>query len=147
MTMRYSLPGPACDEVCEPVALLAHEWGIPLVSFGCGSSILSIKSHYSTFARTIAPFSTVSPFISAIMNYYQWPRIAIVTSSDHVWQVTANEIEVRHKMRSYWDTLVSSSKNEAPAVCGVEWVFACFRSCRYSTVGCGFVSKYIINKL
>ena len=77
--------------------MLAHEWGLPMISYGCGSSVLSVKTKYSTFARTVAPFDTVAPFVVSLMRYFGWTRIGLITSYDHVWQMTANEIEVSSK--------------------------------------------------
>ena len=63
------------------------------VSTGCISA-LSNKEHYSTFVRTIPVFTSVAPFFKTLLELYDWQRVAIVSSIDHVWQVTANAVTV-----------------------------------------------------
>ena len=92
--MLFFLEGPACDSICEPGAILAAEWGVPMISYSCASSVMSNKRMYPTFARTVAPYTDVAPFVAAIMSLYDWTRIGIITSSEHVWQITANAISV-----------------------------------------------------
>ena len=42
--------GPVCSVGCEPVALLAAAWNVPVISFSCSSSSLSDMDQYPTFA-------------------------------------------------------------------------------------------------
>ena len=55
------LVGFACSIVCQPVALLAAAWNIPMVSFLCSSSLLSDKEVYPTFTRTSVNWVALFP--------------------------------------------------------------------------------------
>ncbi|KAJ8031037.1 Atrial natriuretic peptide receptor 1 [Holothuria leucospilota] len=88
----HAIIGGACSIVCEPVGLLAASWNIPMVSWGCSSFILSNKEDYPTFGRTVGPYSKVNPMLLSVMREYDWTRIAILTSSENVWQLTSHSL-------------------------------------------------------
>ena len=54
-----------CSIVCQPVALLAAAWNIPIVSYLCSSSLLSDKEVYPTFTRTAVNWVAVFPGVFA----------------------------------------------------------------------------------
>uniref|UniRef100_A0ABM0M6S0 Guanylate cyclase n=1 Tax=Saccoglossus kowalevskii TaxID=10224 RepID=A0ABM0M6S0_SACKO len=84
--------GPGCSIICEPGGLLASQWGVPMVSWGCASSALSNKIEYPTFARTVAPMTRTADFVLQIMLHFNWTRVAIITTAESVWQLTANAL-------------------------------------------------------
>lgn len=89
-----ALIGGYCDVVCEPVGLLAGYWNIPILSYGCSSSKLSNKNDYPTLARTVGPYTKLGPMFIGLSRYFNWRRIAIIASSENVWQLTAFELKV-----------------------------------------------------
>ncbi|XP_077864432.1 atrial natriuretic peptide receptor 1-like [Saccoglossus kowalevskii] len=91
-TQPHAFIGGGCDEVCEPVGLLASSWNIPMVSWGCTSSSLSRKFEYDTFSRTVGPYTKTGPMFVGIMKYYNWARVAILSSTSHMWQLTSHDI-------------------------------------------------------
>ncbi|KAH8242006.1 hypothetical protein KR038_001056 [Drosophila bunnanda] len=73
------------DESCTTEALLASAWNTPMLSFKCSDSIVSNKSTFHTFARTLAPASKVSKSVISLLNAFHWKKFAIVVSSKPVW--------------------------------------------------------------
>ncbi|XP_034473865.1 guanylate cyclase 32E [Drosophila innubila] len=73
------------DESCTTEALLASAWNTPMLSFKCSDSIVSNKSTFHTFARTLAPASKVSKSVISLLNAYDWKKFAIVVSSKPIW--------------------------------------------------------------
>ncbi|XP_016978543.2 guanylate cyclase 32E isoform X3 [Drosophila rhopaloa] len=73
------------DESCTTEALLASAWNTPMLSFKCSDSIVSNKSTFHTFARTLAPASKVSKSIISLLNAFHWNKFAIVVSSKPIW--------------------------------------------------------------
>ncbi|ALC39302.1 Gyc32E [Drosophila busckii] len=73
------------DESCTTEALLASAWNIPMISFKCSDSIVSNKSTFHTFARTLAPASKVSKSVISLLNAFDWKKFAIVVSSKPIW--------------------------------------------------------------
>ncbi|XP_070536363.1 atrial natriuretic peptide receptor 1-like isoform X2 [Ptychodera flava] len=81
--------GPGCSILCEPGAQLAAQWDTPMVSWGCASSALSNKAIYPTFARTVGPLTRTAGFLVQIFRHFGWSRVAIISSSEHFWELTA----------------------------------------------------------
>ncbi|XP_017059315.2 guanylate cyclase 32E isoform X2 [Drosophila ficusphila] len=73
------------DESCTTEALLASAWNTPMLSFKCSDSIVSNKSTFHTFARTLAPASKVSKSVISLLNAFHWNKFAIVVSSKPIW--------------------------------------------------------------
>ncbi|XP_017859898.1 PREDICTED: guanylate cyclase 32E [Drosophila arizonae] len=73
------------DESCTTEALLASAWNTPMLSFKCSDSIVSNKTTFPTFARTLAPASKVSKSVISLLNAYDWKKFAIVVSSKPIW--------------------------------------------------------------
>ncbi len=96
--ISMNITGPACDAVCAPAAKLAGVWNIPMISYGCVSTVLSDKTKRPTFARTVAPSKKSAGLVSEIMTYFQWQRIMIVTG-DGGWHKTATAIKVSNNQR------------------------------------------------
>ena len=97
MTLRenlHAIIGGACDVVCEPAGLLAGKWNIPMVSWGCSSSVLSNRVAYPTLTRTVGPSTKMGPVFVALMKHWGWTRCGILTSSQNVWQLTAHQVKI-----------------------------------------------------
>ena len=97
--------GDGCDIICEPAAILAASWNLPMISWGCESSKLSEKSIYQTFARTVGSFSKMGGLFMSVLGYFQWKSIGIIASTESIWQLATsglmkifleNDIEIRY---------------------------------------------------
>ncbi|XP_071950714.1 atrial natriuretic peptide receptor 3-like [Antedon mediterranea] len=84
--------GAGCDSVCEPSGLLTAAWDLPMISWGCTSSSMSNKLNYPTFVRTVGPYFRCAPMIVELFHRFEWSRAAIITSSEHSWQLTSSEV-------------------------------------------------------
>ncbi|XP_039501764.1 guanylate cyclase 32E isoform X3 [Drosophila santomea] len=73
------------DESCTTEALLASAWNTPMLSFKCSDPIVSNKSTFHTFARTLAPASKVSKSVISLLNAFHWNKFSIVVSSKPIW--------------------------------------------------------------
>ncbi len=90
--------GDGCSSVCQPQALLSAAWGIPMISWGCTSPALSNKEIYPTFTRVDTTFVAFAPVLDAMLDFFGWTRIAIVTTPEDIWKLTADA--VGHKMET-----------------------------------------------
>lgn len=97
--------GDGCDIICEPAAILAASWNLPMVSWGCESSKLSEKSMYQTFARTMGSFSKMGDLFLSVFRYFKWKSIGILASTESIWQLAMtslmkvfleNDIDIRY---------------------------------------------------
>lgn len=97
--------GDGCDIICEPAAILAASWNLPMISWGCESSKLSEKSIYQTFARTVGSFSKMGGLFMSVLGYFKWKSIGIIASTESIWQLAMsglmkvfleNEIDIRY---------------------------------------------------
>ncbi|EDV30989.2 uncharacterized protein Dana_GF15131 [Drosophila ananassae] len=73
------------DESCTSEALLASAWNTPMLSFKCADSIVSNKSTFHTFARTLAPASKVSKSVISLLSAFHWEKFSIVVSSKPIF--------------------------------------------------------------
>ncbi len=84
--------GPVCSVVCEPGGHLLKHWGVPMVSFGSTSNLMSDKDYYPTFARTTGPLLFVAPMFVEMMRAFGYRRVAIFTGSESIWTSAAASI-------------------------------------------------------
>ncbi len=84
--------GDGCSAVCQPQALLAAAWNIPVVAWWCSSPMLSDKSIYPTFTRVKGPWANLGPMYNAVANVFGWKRVAIIFNSADLWTLTAEAI-------------------------------------------------------
>ncbi len=84
--------GDGCSVVCEPIALLAASWGIPIISWGCTSDALSDKSVYPTFTRVEGTWAILAPVLNDVADQFGWTRIAIIYTPEDINKHTANSI-------------------------------------------------------
>ena len=87
--------GGGCSVVCEPVGLLAAAWNLPMVAFGCTSNALSNKFNFPTFTRVVGTWLIFAPIVERIVERLGWRRVAIVTTTQVISQLTANAIKAR----------------------------------------------------
>ena len=90
----HGMIGPACDLVCEPSGMLAANWQIPLISWGCSSSHLSNKDDFPTLARTLGPYTKMAKMFVKMLEYWKWSRVSILASTENVWQLTSHQIKL-----------------------------------------------------
>ncbi|CAH3159682.1 unnamed protein product [Porites lobata] len=97
--------GDGCDIICEPAAILAASWNLPMVSWGCESSKLSEKTIYPSFARTVGSFSKMGDLFLSVFQYFHWNSIGILASTESIWQLAMtglmkvflqNDIDIRY---------------------------------------------------
>ncbi len=70
--------GDACSTVCQPLALLAAAWNIPVVSWGCPIGSLADKK---TFTRVDSTWLSIAPVLNSLADVFNWNRVAIFTTS------------------------------------------------------------------
>ena len=52
----------------------------------CTSNAVSDKELYPTFARTIFGDNSISPSVLAILKYFNWNRVGIISEDAHTWE-------------------------------------------------------------
>ena len=70
--------GDTCSVVCQPVALLAAAWNIPMVSNLCTSGHLSNRTTYPTFTRSVGSQAQNSFILDAMMDTFGYVCIIII---------------------------------------------------------------------
>ncbi len=90
--------GDGCSVVCQPAALLAAAWGIPIISWGCTSASLSDKVAYPTFTRVHGTWLNLGPVFYHMSALFEWDTVAIITVPEDIWKLTAEAIrnEMEH---------------------------------------------------
>ena len=70
--------GATCSVVCQPVALIAAAWNIPMVSNLCTSGYLSNRNIYPTFTRSVGTQIQNSFTLDALMDAFGYIVVVIV---------------------------------------------------------------------
>lgn len=116
------LIGDVCSVVCQPQALLAAAWNIPVVAIWCSSPALSDKSMYPTFTHMVGAYTNLGPMINALLDTFGWQNVAIMYTSEEIWSLTAialrNEFVKQNKtvfMRLIKKT-VTGTTNDATSI-------------------------------
>ncbi len=81
-----ALIGPSCSTVCQPVSLLAAAWGIPLISWGCGSASLSNKLVHPTFTRVDSTWLSRIVAFRGLCNMFGWKKIGILSTPEKIYR-------------------------------------------------------------
>ena len=81
--------GDGCSIICESVSLLASAWGIPMISWGCASPILSDKKMHPTLTRTLGPWSNLAPMFNTIADQFGWNRVGVICDHTDLTRITA----------------------------------------------------------
>ena len=84
--------GDGCDIICDPAAMLAASWNLPMISWGCESSLLSEKSIFPTFVRTVGSFSKMGDLFFSVFEYFGWNQIGILASTENIWQLAMTNL-------------------------------------------------------
>ncbi len=85
--------GDVCSSVCQPQALLAAAWGIPVVSLACNSQKLSDKSTYPTFTHSDANTLAAAPAFAAITDFLHWNKVGILIVDVEIYFVLAKQVK------------------------------------------------------
>lgn len=98
---------------CSKQARIAAALNLPAISHMCTSNAVSDKSLYPTFARTIFGDNSIGPSVLALMKYYDWDVVAIISEDRGDWFSRANFLEsyltsqgktvsLHEKLPHYW---------------------------------------------
>lgn len=85
--------GPDCSVVCQPGAILAGSWNIPMISYACSADDLSRQNIYPTFARTVGTTYILATAFPFIFQQYDWKSATIMASTQEIWQYQATNIK------------------------------------------------------
>nr|QNG40927.1 ANPR-like 4 [Placozoa sp. H4] len=85
--------GPDCSVVCQPGAILAGSWNIPMISYACSADDLSRQNIYPTFARTVGTTYILATAFPFIFQQYGWKSAVIMASTQEIWQYQATNIK------------------------------------------------------
>lgn len=97
--------GPASHIFCEPAGTLGEKYNKALVSWNCVNDVMSIKSSYPTFIRTVPSSGQTARVLAMIFKHFRWKRIAILFTRDHPWwelshsihkELTGNDFDVEN---------------------------------------------------
>jgi hypothetical protein len=91
--------GTTCSVVCQPVALLAAAWGLPVVGWGCSSVSLSNKQVYPTFTRVLNSNLGRAPPIAGVAARFHMDRICIISTPEDIYKHLAQTLftEIQHQ--------------------------------------------------
>ena len=82
---RYGVAGAVGESVslvAIPITNLLQLFNIPLISYGATASVLSDKSQYPYFLRTVTPDNYQAKALADIVNYFNWTYVVAMSSSD-----------------------------------------------------------------
>ncbi|XP_072029839.1 speract receptor-like [Amphiura filiformis] len=69
------------DISCETEAHVAAAWNLPMISYHCGNVEVSNKQQYPTFARTYPTDTQITASVLALLKYYNWSKISLITAN------------------------------------------------------------------
>ena len=87
-----SIIGPASHIFCEPAGTLAQEYNKVLVSWNCVNDVMSARSSYPTFIRTVPSTGQTARVLAMIFKHFRWKRIGILYTRDHPWWELSHSI-------------------------------------------------------
>ena len=126
----HAFVGPGCSVGCLPGGYLAAHWNNPMISFGCGKSILSDKLKYPTFVRTVGTYAQTGNFFLEIMMKYQWNQVAILASTESLWSQVASFVKDKIDAAKDGGFIVSYFQLFSPGVTTDEQLNSMLRSAR-----------------
>src|SRR6218665_59423 len=77
-----------CNQACRLIASFYGSALVTTVSVGCNSDIFSSMTEdegFPSFSRVVPPWTFVAKVTAKLAKYYEWKRIAIITSSSQDW--------------------------------------------------------------
>uniref|UniRef100_A0A8C5AAS3 Guanylate cyclase n=1 Tax=Gadus morhua TaxID=8049 RepID=A0A8C5AAS3_GADMO len=81
--------GPANPGYCTSAALLAKQWDLGLLSWGCLKPNMEEGGMHSTFLR---PLPLSSRVLFSVLRYFHWAHVAIVSEEGDLWEATGQEL-------------------------------------------------------
>ena len=132
--------GDGCDIICEPAAILAASWNLPMISWGCESSKLSEKTLFPTFARTVGSFSKMADLFLSVFSYFGWKHIGIMASTETIWQLAMaslvktfqeNDLNIRYLQSFSPGSLLVTEREEYVSMLGLAKESAQSRDLRF----------------
>lgn len=81
-----SVIGAGRNEISVAVNKVLSVFEIPQIGYASTSGILSDKSRFPSFSRTVVPGSHRPKVLSKVMTHFGWTYIALLTSSDPHWR-------------------------------------------------------------
>ncbi len=88
------LTTPPYISAAKPVAQLASFWNKPIISWVASDPIFNDKSIYTTFGRTLGPFSKMGTFLVDVFKQYNWRTVAVIASNYLLWYDAAKAIRL-----------------------------------------------------
>ncbi|XP_072045624.1 gamma-aminobutyric acid type B receptor subunit 1-like [Amphiura filiformis] len=89
-TTYHMLLGAGCSAVAQTVSLAADLWNILQVSYSASSPALSQRKQYKSFFRTNAADSLYNYARLAIIQKYNWNKVATLHENQEVFSTTIN---------------------------------------------------------
>uniref|UniRef100_A0A8D0CLM5 Guanylate cyclase n=1 Tax=Scleropages formosus TaxID=113540 RepID=A0A8D0CLM5_SCLFO len=80
--------GPANPGYCTSAALLARSWNKGILSWSCLKPNMD-NGMYPTFMR---PMPLSSRVLFAVLRFFHWAHVAIITSEEDLWEATGQEL-------------------------------------------------------
>lgn len=81
--------GPANPGYCSSAALYAKEWDVGLLSWGCLNPNMKKVGMYPTYLQ---PIPLPSRVIFAVLRYFRWAHVAIISDETDLWEATGQEL-------------------------------------------------------
>ena len=72
-----ALIGPGCSPAARGAGRLASVWNVPVVAYGGTDTVLSDKSTFTSFSRTVGLTSVVSHVISQLPVVFGWKSLCV----------------------------------------------------------------------
>ncbi|KAG7484851.1 hypothetical protein MATL_G00053690 [Megalops atlanticus] len=80
--------GPANPGYCSSAALLAKHWNKAILSWACLKPDMD-EASYPSFLR---PLPLSAHVIFAVLRFFRWAHVAVVTSEEELWEATGHEL-------------------------------------------------------
>ncbi|XP_053162134.1 retinal guanylyl cyclase 2-like [Hemicordylus capensis] len=127
--------GPLNPGYCETASLLARSWSKALISWTCVSHELDNPNYHPTFIRTSPSLASI---LFAVLKYFNWAHVAIISSKEDLWVDTANKLAIALRSQGLPVSVVTSTGNgegsaegtwaEIQAAANIKVVILCMHS-------------------
>lgn len=81
--------GPANPGYCSSAALYAKEWDVGLLSWGCLNPNMKKVGMFPTYLQ---PLPLPSRVLFAVLRYFRWAHVAIISEETDLWEATGQEL-------------------------------------------------------
>ncbi len=126
--------GDGCSSVCQPQALLAAAWNIPVVASPCANPVLANKATYPTFSRSGLNFADMDIVYNGFADMMGWEHICVLTTTDEVWKLTAEaarhalERNGKYVIFHVVETTVRGDQNDINSINALQDLFKTLKS-------------------